>query len=261
MKAAALPAFLDTARGNDLSSLLSAFDFQPLTRVVFGAGSLARLGELVREVGGSRVLLVTDPGLEAAGHPQRAIASLRAAQLEVSVYDGVEENPTERHVAEGLSLAKGQRIDFLVAIGGGSSMDCAKGINFLYTNGGRMADYKGFGKATKPMLPSIGVPTTAGTGSEAQSFALIADEKTHLKMACGDRKAAFRVAILDPEVTITQPTRITAITGIDALAHAIESYVCTHRNPLSQAFAREAWRALEQNFDRVLRNPNDLEAR
>src|SRR5216684_2602608 len=192
MKATALPAAIDSARSSDLTSLLSAFDFHPLTRVVFGPGALARLGELVRELGGSRVLLVTDPGLEAAGHPQRAIASLGAAGLEVFVYDGVEENPTEHHVAEGLSLAKAQRIDFLVAIGGGSSMDCAKGVNFLFTNGGRMADYKGFGKATKPMLPSLAVPTTSGTGSEAQSYALIADEKTHMKMACGDKKVAFR---------------------------------------------------------------------
>src|SRR5204862_6252015 len=110
------------------------------------------------------------------------------------------------------------------------AMDAAKGINFLLTNGGNMADYKGFGKAAKPMLPAIGIPTTAGTGSEAQSYALIADDKSHMKMACGDRKAAFHIAILDPEVTVSQPARVSAITGIDALAHAIEAYVCTKRN-------------------------------
>ena len=119
-----------------------------------------------------------------------------------------------------------------------------------------MADYKGFGKAKKPMLPSIGVPTTAGTGSEAQSYALIADEKSHLKMACGDRKAAFRIAILDPELTVTQPAKVTALTGIDALSHAIESYVTTRRNPLSQMFAREAWRLLEANLEKVLHRPD-----
>jgi alcohol dehydrogenase len=140
-------------------------------------------------------------------------------------------------------------------------MDCAKGVNFLLTNGGEMADYKGFGKATKPMLPSISVPTTAGTGSEAQSYALIADEKTHMKMACGDRKAAFRVAILDPEVTVSQPRKVTAITGIDAVAHAVEAYVSTRGNPLSQLYAREAWRLLEANLEVVLREPGNLEAR
>src|SRR5262249_49576627 len=150
---------------------LPSFDYQPLTRVVFGAGTLARLGELVRELGGTRVLLVTDPGLEEAGHPQRALAVLRDAGLDVWVFDAVEQNRTTGRVEEGLACAKAHRIDFLVAVGGGSSMDCAKGINFLLTNGGRMADYTGFGKAAKPMLPSACVPTTAGTGSEAQSYA------------------------------------------------------------------------------------------
>jgi alcohol dehydrogenase len=105
------------------------------------------------------------------------------------------------------------------------------------------------------------LPTTAGTGSEAQSYALIADDRTHMKMACGDRKAAFRVAILDPEVTVSQPQKVTAITGIDALSHAVESYVTTRRNPLSQLFAREAWRLLEGNLEVVLREPANLEAR
>src|SRR5262249_50047244 len=136
-----------------------------------------------------------------------------------------------------------------------------KGVNFLLTNGGAMADYQGFSKATRPMLPSIGVPTTAGTGSEAQSYALIADESSHLKMACGDRKAAFRVAVLDPQGTVTQPRAGAAVTGIDSVAHAIESYVCTRRNPLSQMFARHAWHLLDANFERVLAWPRDLEAR
>jgi alcohol dehydrogenase len=240
---------------------LPSFDFPPLTRVVFGPGSLSKLGELACELGATRVLLVTDPGLEAAGHPQRALEALRSAALEVFVFDGVEENPTTRHVENGLACAQRHRVDFLVAIGGGSSMDCAKGINFLLTNGGSMADYQGFGKASEPMLPSIGVPTTSGTGSEAQSYALIADDQTHMKMACGDRKAAFRIAVLDPEVTLTQPAKVTAITGIDALAHALESYVTTKRNPLSQMFAREAWRLLQPNLGIALREPSNLEAR
>jgi alcohol dehydrogenase len=242
-------------------SAASAFDYHALTRVVFGPGTLGQLGELARELGGTRVLLVTDPGLEAAGHPQRAVAALRSADLEVFLFDGVEENPTTRHVEAGLEEARRHRIDLLVAVGGGSSMDCAKGINFLLTNGGEMRDYQGFGKATRPMLPSVGVPTTAGTGSDAQSYALIADEKTHMKMACGDRKAAFRAAVLDPEVTVSQPRGVTAVTGIDAVAHAVESYVCTKRNLLSQAYARQAWRLLEGNFEKVLRQPGDLEAR
>jgi alcohol dehydrogenase len=111
------------------------------------------------------------------------------------------------------------------------------------------------------MLPAIGIPTTAGTGSEAQSFAIIADEQSHMKMACGDPKAAFRVAILDPELTLSQPARVTAVTGIDAVAHAVEAYVTTRRNPLSMTFAREAWRLLEPNLERVLKQPDNLPAR
>ncbi len=240
---------------------LPSLDFQPATRIVFGAGVLNRLGELARELGGRRALLVTDAGLWAAGHPQRAVSSLREGGLEVFVFDRAEENPTTRTVAAALAFARAHRIDLIVAVGGGSSMDCAKGVNFLLTNGGRMADYMGFGKATKPMLPSIGVPTTAGTGSEGQSFALIADEKTHLKMACGDRKAAFRVGVLDPEVTVSQPRPVTAVTGIDAVSHALESYVTVRRNPLSQMYAREAWRLLDGHFETVLRRPDDLDAR
>jgi alcohol dehydrogenase len=244
-----------------LGAAVQPFDFHTPTRVVFGAGTLNRLGELARELGDTHVLLVTDPGLEEAGHPQRAMDSLREAGLQVYLFDNVEQNPSSKHVEAGVAFARPLNIDLIVSVGGGSAMDCAKGINFLLTNGGRMSDYRGFGKATKPMLPSIGIPTTAGTGSEAQSYALIADELTHMKMACGDRKAAFHVAILDPEVTVSQPAMVTAITGIDALSHAVESYVTTARNQVSQMFAREAWQLLEANLETVLRTPDDLEAR
>lgn len=249
------------SRGSVPLSGLSPFDFHPLGRVIFGPGSIARVGELARELGGSHALLVTDPGLEKAGHPQTALKHLKEAGLKTTVFDAVEENPTTDHVEKGLKVAQKHHVDLIIAVGGGSSMDCAKGINFLLTNGGCMADYKGFGHAENPMLPSIGVPTTSGTGSEAQSYALIADASSHMKMACGDRKAAFCISVLDPELTISQPRSVTAITGIDAIAHAVESYACTKRNPLSQLFAREAWRLLESSFETVLKQPDNLEAR
>lgn len=261
MTVSTAPNSISGDRAAGRAAPLPAFDHQPLGRVVFEAGGLARLGELARGLGATRVLLVTDPGLEAAGHPQRAVEYLRQAGLPVFLFDGVEENPETKHVEAGVGVAKKHRVDFLVAVGGGSSMDCAKGINFVYTNGGQIADYRGHGKATKPMLPSIGVPTTAGTGSEAQSYALIADASSHMKMACGDRKAAFKVSILDPELTLSQPPSVTAITGLDALTHAIESYVCTNRSPLSQAYSLAAWRHLEPNYERVLESPRDLAAR
>ncbi|MBX9679085.1 MAG: iron-containing alcohol dehydrogenase [Gemmataceae bacterium] len=240
---------------------LRPFDFHTPTRVMSGPGTMQRLGELAKELGAGRVLVVTDPGLKSAGHPQRALQSLRDVGLEANLFDDVEENPTSKHVSAGVAFARPLNIDLIVSVGGGSSMDCAKGINFILTNGGEIADYKGFGKALKPMLPSIGIPTTAGTGSEAQSYALIADEKSHMKMACGDRKAAFTIAILDPELTLSQPRRVTALTGIDAVTHAVESYVTAKRNPVSQIFAREAWKLLEINLEKTLTMPQDLEAR
>ena len=241
---------------------MQPFDFQSSTRVVFGENALDQLGDLTKALGGRRVLVVTDPGIIKAGIAARALDSLKAASLDLFVFDGVEENPTSRHVTDGAQFAKDQGgIDLLIGLGGGSAMDCAKGINFILTNGGRMEDYWGVDKATKPMLPSIGIPTTAGTGSEAQSFALISQEGTHQKMACGDKKARFRTVILDPVLTATTPKGVTAATGIDAISHAVESYVSTRRNPISQMFAKEAWRLLEKSFEIVVSDPKNIEAR
>jgi alcohol dehydrogenase len=140
-------------------------------------------------------------------------------------------------------------------------MDTAKGCNFILTNGGHMKDYWGVGKAKHPMLPLIAIPTTGGTGSECQSFALITDETTHQKMACGDPKAAARVAVLDPALTLSQPPRVTACTGIDAVAHAVETAVTRKRTALSELFSREAFKLTMTGLPRVLQSPNDLEAR
>ena len=164
-------------------------------------------------------------------------------------------------IEAGRAFAAPLNVDSIIGLGGGSSLDCAKGINFLLTNGGQMQDYRGYGKASQPMLPMIGIPTTSGTGSEAQTYALISDAQTHDKMACGDPKAAFRVALLDPALTVSQPRSITATSGFDAIAHAVETYVARKRNALSEVFSREAWTLLESNYERVLAKPDDLEAR
>jgi alcohol dehydrogenase len=241
---------------------MQSFDFQSSTRVVFGENTLDQLGDLTKGLGGERVLVITDPGIVRAGILEKALDALKRAHLDAFVFDGVEENPTSGHVADGVRFAKDRGgIDLLIGLGGGSAMDCAKGINFILTNGGRMEDYWGVDKATNQMLPSIGIPTTAGTGSEAQSFALIAQEDTHQKMACGDKKARFRTVILDPVLTITTPKGVTAATGIDAISHALESYVSTRRNPISQMFAKEAWWLLEKSFEIVVSDPGNIEAR
>lgn len=219
------------------------------------------MGAIARGEGATRVLLVTDPGIVAAGHVARAVRSLEGAGATVVVFDGAAENPTTEHVEAGVAAARANAIDFLVGLGGGSAMDCAKGINFLLSNGGRMEDYWGIGKATKAMLPMIAVPTTAGTGSEAQSFALITDPATHQKMACGDVKAACRVAILDPELTRTCPPKVAAAAGIDAVAHAVETAGTTKRNEVSLECSRLAWERLDRAFERAMCDRDDDAAR
>jgi len=237
------------------------FDLLLRTRVVFGAGALAQLGDLARESGFSRTLIVSDKALLPTGFVDRAKSILAAAGIWSCSFHDFDPNPDSQMVEGGRIFAASQSIDSIVALGGGSSLDCAKGINFVLTNGGIMRDYWGFGKATKPMLPSIGIPTTAGTGSEAQVYALISDSETHRKMACGDPKSAFRIAILDPELTVTQPSGVTAAAGYDAISHAAESFVTKKRTAISDLFAREAWRLLEANYERVLQEPGNIEAR
>ena len=241
---------------------MEPFDLHPAPRVIFEEGALARLPELAEGLGGGRILLVTDPGIVNAGIADRALSLLRGAGRDVFVFDDVDENPTTLHVDAGVEAASAHGgTGLIVGLGGGSAMDCAKGINFILTNGGRMEDYRGMGGARRPMLPSIGIPTTAGTGSEAQSFALISRPDTHEKMACGDLKARFRGVILDPELTASAPGNVAAATGIDAIAHAVESCVCTRRNPVSRMYALEAWRLLASGFEAALAPAAGPEAR
>jgi len=237
------------------------FDFQLHTRVIFEIGGITRLGELARELGFRRTILVADHGLVASGHVDEALDPLSRAGVDVITFHDFDVNPDSTMIAAGCAFARPFNPDSIIGLGGGSSLDCAKGINFLLTNGGDMRDYRGYGKATRSLLPMIGIPTTSGTGSEAQSYALISDSESHIKMACGNPDAAFRIALLDPALTVSQPESITATSGFDAIAHAVETYVTRKRNPLSDVFSREAWALLEANYEIVLAEPQNLEAR
>lgn len=240
---------------------IQPFDFQSRTRFVFGSGSISRLGELAAEFRPDCVLVVSDRGIMDAGHDSVAIGSLRDAGLRVESFHDFSENPTSAMVDAGVRRAAEVKPDLLVGLGGGSSMDCCKGINFVYSCGGRIHDYHGVGKATCDLLPMIAVPTTSGTGSEAQSFALISDADTHAKMPCGDPRAACRIAILDPQLTLTQPQHVTALTGIDAISHAVETQVTLRRNPISATYSRRAFGLLANSFSTVLSDPDNLDAR
>jgi alcohol dehydrogenase len=237
------------------------FDFQPRTRVVFGQGSIERLGPVARELNFQHTLLVADPGVVRAGHVAEATRRLEDAGIAVTPYHDFGENPDSAMIDAGFRFAEPLDVDSIVGLGGGSSLDCAKGINFVLTNGGSIGDYRGYGKTGTPLLPMIGIPTTAGTGSEAQSYAVISDATTHMKMACGDPSAAMRVAILDPELTFTAPRHVTAMAGFDAIAHAVETAVTVRRTPLSDTFSHRAWQLLADTFERVLLHPSDAKAR
>ena len=229
--------------------------------LVSGPGSFAQLGETARRLGLTHVLVVADQGIREAGYVDAALACLAAAGVEASTFHDFAENPTTPMVEAGRLVAAPLGIDGIIGIGGGSSLDCAKGINFVLTNGGSMSDYRGYGKASRPLLPLLAVPTTAGTGSEAQSYALISDPVTHEKMACGDPRAMAAVAILDPTLTVSQPAGVAAAAGYDAMAHAVETWVTTRRSPESDAHARAAWALLSRNYERVLSHPGDIAAR
>ena len=240
---------------------MKPFEHASRIRLVCGPGTLSRLGELSRELGFQRTLVVSDPGIVRAGYAARASAALETAGVTPILFSGFDHDPTSAMVEAGVAAARAAEVDSLVGLGGGSSMDCAKSIGFLLANGGHMPDYRGYAKARTPLPPMIGIPTTAGTGSEAQSYALVSDDATHEKMACGDPSAAFRVALLDPELLLSLPRAVTAVTGYDAIAHSVETWVTSARTPASDLYAREAFRLLDAHYPRVLEGPGDLEAR
>ena len=232
---------------------MEPFTTRPSPQLVGGPGSLAELPSCVRKSGGRNVLLVTDQGVAAAGHTGRAAALLEEAGIACTVYDGTSENPEESDILAAMEFARKVEPDCFVGLGGGSSMDTAKGCNFLLTNGGAMSDYKGYGAARTPLLPFIGIPTTAGTGSECQSYAVISRDQSHEKMACGDPSALATYAILDPELTASMPHRVAVLTALDALAHSLETAVCTRRNSFSSAYSREAFLHISSAIEPVLR--------
>lgn len=224
--------------------MMTGFTHEARTRIIREAGALKRLPE---EIAGRRAMLVADPAIPAA------------IGLGLPAFRDFGANPTTADAERGRAVAAEINPEVIVALGGGSSLDCAKAINFLLTNGGTMHDYWGYGKAHRPLLPMIGIPTTTGTGSEAQSYCLVSDAVTHRKMACGDPSAAFGAVLLDPVIALTQPRAVRAASGFDALIHAVETWVTTARTDFSDLCAREAWRLLSSHFDAALDRPHDLD--
>ncbi len=235
------------------------FEAKAAPRIIYGVDAVDEIGSLVKSIGASRVLLVTDPGIVSAGHMDRVAKKLRQSSIDFCAFTDVAENPSTKEVERCVETARAAEVDLIIGLGGGSSLDTAKGCNFILSNGGKIEDYKGYGKASKPLLPFIAIPTTTGTGSECQSYALIAEEDSHEKMACGDPKAMAKIAILDPSLAKSQPRFVIACTGCDAMAHAIESAVSLNHNELSLLYSREAFCLVNANLEIVLAS-SEIEA-
>ena len=224
----------------------------PSPAVRSGVGSLEELGEAAGDLGFRRVLVTSDPGIVAAGIAGQALVSLRDAGIVAELFSDFGENPTESDAARAADASRSMDADALAGVGGGSSLDVAKGGAFLLAGGGRMEDYRGYGKCPHPLPPLIGVPTTAGTGSEAQSYALISRDRDHQKLACGAPTAMFRAVILDPALLPSAPREVIAATGFDAVAHAVETAVTSDRTDESLVLSHRAFALLRRAFPRVV---------
>jgi alcohol dehydrogenase len=238
-----------------------SFSFQLPTRIEFGNGVSASVGAEARALGGTRALVVTDPGVLAAGLVEPITACLESDGIGTVVFDGVAPNPRDTSVAEGAQLVAAEGCDLLVAVGGGSPMDTAKAIGTVATHGGRIQDYEGLGRLTAPITPLIAVPTTAGTGSEVTFWAVITDTERSFKMSVGSPLCAASVALVDPELTYGLPATVTAYTGVDALTHAVEGYTSLPSEPLTDSLAVSAIRLIDRALRRAYANGADAEAR
>lgn len=233
--------------------------------IFFGPGSVARIADAVNEMRAGRVFVVTDSGVRKAGLLDNMLGHLEGTGADVDVFDGTEPEPTVRTVhAASEALDDSGDVDLLISLGGGSVMDVAKCANVVHINGGSILDYEDGierQKMIEKLLPHIAVPTTAGTGSEATVWAVFIDPKRKFKTAIQDRKLVADVAILDSDMTKTMPTSVAAATGLDALTHAIESYVSVHANPMTELLSSQAISLVSENLRRAVRSREDAEAR
>lgn len=241
--------------------LCSESSFWMPTRVQFGCGTALSCGSEARSLAAGRVLLVTDPGVRESGLCEPLVASLRDAGLATELFDQVQGNPRDVHCLAGAELCRTSDADLLVAVGGGSAIDTAKCIAVLITNGGHPRDWEGFGALHSAPLPVLAIPTTAGTGSEVSPSAIVTDTTRRKKMNLFDPRICPAVALVDPDLTVSMPPRLTAATGMDALSHAVDSLHCRLANPASDALALEGARLVARHLRRAVADGSDIEAR
>lgn len=239
---------------------MSTYYFLP-TRNVFGEGSVKEAGQLAVTLNVKKILIVTDKFLAQNGMAERVAGIYQEAGIETHIFGGAEPNPTDRNVEAGIISYRENGCNAIVSLGGGSSHDCAKGIGLVAANGGNIKDYEGIDKSGNEMIPLMAINTTAGTASEITRFCIITDTERKVKMAIVDWRVTPQISINDPELMVGMPPSLTAATGMDALTHAIEAYVSTMANPLTDAAALKAIRMITQYLPKAVANGEYMKAR
>lgn len=228
---------------------------------IMGSGSLAEAINYIKDQGFKQGLIVSDSVLNEIGVVKNFTDLLDQQQIGSIVFDKAQPNPTISNVDDGLEILKQHDCDFVVSLGGGSPHDCAKGIALVASNGGKIADYEGVDQSKKPQLPLIAINTTAGTASEMTRFAIITDEKRHVKMAIVDKHTTPVLSVNDPSLMVGMPAALTAATGMDALTHAIEAYVSIAATPITDAVALKAIELIQANLPTAVEHGENIETR
>lgn len=242
-------------------NLLNSFSFELPTKIEYGVGTAKSLVDVIKNENFKNLLLVSDEGVLRSGLLKQVSDALDAHHLKWEVFDRVEPNPKDYNVEEGTEIARRFGADCLVAVGGGSPIDCAKAIAVVARQGGAVRDYEGPGKIGPDVLPLIAIPTTAGTGSEVTFSSVITDSNEKFKFSIKDPKIAPRLALVDPEMTRTMPPALTAATGMDALTHAIEAFTAKAAEPLADAAALYAIELIAVYLKSAVADGDNLEAR
>lgn len=238
-----------------------AYRFYVSSDIVFGRDSVKELPGILKGYGAKKVMVVYDAGVKAAGIAEQVLAMVEETSIPYVVFDGVIPNPTNEVVEEAAGLARCNGVDAFVAVGGGSSIDLAKAIDVLMTNPGSIGDYAGIGKVRHPLFPLVAIPTTAGTSSEITNVSALTDTQKVVKYVVIDDKLVPSKVIIDPEFTRTVPASVTAATGLDAITHAVESYISNRSNPLTEYNSIKGLEILYRNITRAVTDGADMEAR
>ena len=240
---------------------MGIFSFRAAGEIIFGAGAIEGAGAIIKRHGGKKILMVVDAGFAQAGPLEKITDALKKEKLPFILFDTVDPEPRVEVADRCGELAKKERCDFVLGVGGGSAMDTAKAAAILATNEGCARDFQGLNKVAKPGLPKGMVPTTAGTGSEVTFTAVFVNEDEKKKAGINSPFLYPEMSILDPELTLGLPAAVTAFTGMDALTHAVESYTSKAASPMSEMFSEEAIRRIGRSLRQAVDQGSDLNAR